>query len=252
MGDLVRLESDGAVGVITLDNPPHNLMGDRFVDEYSAAQEDAVASGARAILVRSDLRHFCAGADPAALADRTTPMDPVAILDRLESIPVPTVAALHGAVLGGGLELALTCDFIVAAETATIGSVEVGIGLAPLLGAVQRLTERAGSARACEITMLGRRYRPEVLERWGIINLVVADDELAAASLSLARQLAAGPTIALGSIKRLARIASTSGVRAADQALTAELAPMWASNDVQRGLAALATTGPGSAVFEGN
>ncbi len=252
MGDLVRLEVNGAVGVITLDNPPHNLIGDRFIDEYGAAQEDAVASGARAILVRSDLRHFCAGADPAALADRTTPMDPVAILDRFESIPVPTVAALHGAVLGGGLELALPGDFIVAAETATIGSVEVGIGLAPLLGAVQRLTDRAGSARAREITMLGRRYRPDVLERWGVINLVVADDELAAASLSLARQLAAGPTIALGSIKRLARIASTSGVRAADQALTAELAPMWASDDVQRGLKALATTGPGSAVFEGN
>lgn len=252
MWDLVRLEFDGAVGVITLDNPPHNLISDRFIDDYGAAQEQAVAAGARAILVCSDLRHFCAGADPSSLADRATPMDPVAILDRLESIPVPTVAALHGAVLGGGLELALTCDFIVAAETATIGSVEVGIGLAPLLGAVQRLAERAGPARAREIAMLGRRYRPDVLERWGVINLVVPDDELRPAALSLARQLAAGPTVALASIKRLVRIASTSGVREADHALTSELAPMWASQDVQRGLTALATTGPGTAVFEGN
>ena len=205
-----------------------------------------------AILIRSELRHFCAGADPAALADRTTAMDPVEVLDRLESISVPTVAAVQGAVLGGGLELALACDFIVAAETAQIGSVEVTIGLAPLLGAVQRLVDRAGPARAKEIAMLGRRYRPVVLERWGVVNLVVPDDELPTASMSFARQLAAGPTVALGSIKRLARIATTDGVRAADEALAHELAPMWASKDVTRGMEAMAKLGPGSAVFEGD
>jgi enoyl-CoA hydratase/carnithine racemase len=150
------------------------------------------------------------------------------------------------------VELALACVLIVAASTAQIGAVEVTIGLAPLLGGVQRLAERAGPARAREMAMLGRRYRPDVLERWGVVNLVVPDGELPAASLSLARQLAAGPTVALGAIKRLARIAATDGVRAADEALTGELAPMWASNDVRRGLEAMARTGPGTAVFEGD
>ena len=252
MGELIRFELDGAVGVLTLDNPPHNLIGAQFIDEYCSAQEHAVEAGARAILVRSELRHFCAGADPSALADRSSAMDPVVILDRLESIPVPTVAGVHGAVLGGGLELALACDFIVAAESAQIGAVEVTLGLAPLLGAVQRLVDRAGPSRAKEIAMLGRRYRPEILERWGVVNLVVPDDELPASALSFAKQLAAGPTVALGSIKRLARMATTDGVRAADEALTRELAPMWASNDVKRGMESLAKLGPGSAVFEGN
>ena len=250
---MIRLTHDGAVGVVTLSHPPHNLIGDEFIDRYCSAQEDAVAAGARAILVRSDLRHFCAGADVKALGPNDgAGSDPAAVLNRLESIPVPTVAAIHGAVLGGGFELSLACDMIVAAESAQVGAVEVTLGLVPLLGAIQRLVARAGPARAREITMLGRRYRPAELERLGVVNLVVNDDELEDASLSLARQLAAGPTVALGVIKRVVNIALNDGTRAADEALSSELAAMWASNDVRRGTEAMFTDGPGTAVFEGN
>ena len=248
MPNLISLDTIGSVGVILLNNPPHNLIGGAFIEEYCSAQEQAVANGARAILVRSELRHFCAGADVSAL--EAGGVSAPEILNRLESIPVPTVAAVHGAVLGGGFELALACDFIVASESAQIGSVEVAIGLAPLLGAVQRLAERTGSARAREVAMLGRRYRPEVLEQWGVINLVTANDELESAALSLAQQLASEPTVALNAIKRIARIANTAGVDAADQALAEELAPMWASEDVKRGMAAMLETGPGTAVCE--
>ena len=250
---MIRLTHDGAVGVVTLSHPPHNLIGAEFIDRYCSAQEDAVAAGARAILVRSDLRHFCAGADVKALGPNDgAGSDPAAVLNRLESIPVPTVAAIHGAVLGGGFELSLACDMIVAAESAQVGAVEVTLGLVPLLGAIQRLVARAGPARAREITMLGRRYRPGELERFGVVNLVVPDDELEDASLSLARQLAAGPTVALRVIKRVVNIAVNEGTRAADEALSDELAAMWASNDVRRGTEAMFTGGPGTAVFEGN
>ena len=250
MTNLVTLDLVGAVGVVKLNNPPHNLIGGSFIDEYCDAQDLAIERGARAILVRSELRHFCAGADVSAL--EAGGVSAPEILDRLESVPVPTVAAVHGAVLGGGFELALACDFVVAAQSAQIGSVEVAIGLAPLLGAVQRLVERAGPARAREIAMLGRRYSPDVLERWGVINLVTPDEELESASLSFAQQLASGPTVALGAIKRIARIAQIDGVRAADEAMADELAPMWASHDVRRGLEAMNKTGPGTAIFEGN
>ena len=250
MSDQISLVINGAVGVVTLNNPPHNLIGEGFIDDYCEAQELAVENGVRAILVRSQLRHFCAGADTSGL-DGGGP-NAAEVLDKLESIPVPTVAAVHGAVLGGGFELALACDFILAAKSAEIGSVEVGIGLAPLLGAVQRLVERAGPARAREITMLGRRYSPDVLERWGVINLVTSDEELESASLAFAQQLAAGPTVALSAIKRIVRIAESNGVRAADEALAKELSVMWETQDVQRGLKALKETGPGTAIFEGN
>ena len=244
---MITLETVGSVGVVTLSNPLP-LDRSRIHRGILLPQERAVADGMRAILIRSDLRHFCAGADVSALDSGG--VDASVTLDRLESIPIPTVAAVHGAVLCGGFELALACDFIVAAQSAQIGSVEVAIGLAPLLGAVQRLTK--GAARAREIAMLGRRYSPDVLERWGVINLVTSDDELNSASLSLAQQLASGPTLALSAIKRIARLAGTDGVRAADLALADELAPMWASQDIKRGMKAMHETGPGTAVFEGD
>lgn len=249
MAELVSLKNDGAVAVVTLNNPPHNLLTSIFLEQYCSALEQASADGARAILIKSDLRHFCAGADVGALSAGT--LDASAILSRLESIPVPTIAALNGAVLGGGLELALACDFIVAAESAEIGAVEVHIGLAPLLGAVQRLVKLAGPARAREIAMLGRRYKPEVLERWGVINLVVADEEIGCAALSLARQFAAGPTVAIAGIKKLVNIAINEGTQAADQANGSALEAMWQSEDLQTGLKAMREGGPGTAIFEG-
>jgi len=249
MSELVVCAHDGAVAVVTLNNPPHNLIPAEFVEQYCTLLANAAAAGARAILIKSDLRHFCAGADIRALS--ADGLDAQAVLKRLESIPVPTVAALNGAVLGGGFELALACDFIVAAESAEIGSVEVHLGLAPLLGAIQRLTVLAGPARAKEITMLGRRYAPETLERWGVINLVVKEEDLANASLSLARQLASGPTVAIAGIKRLVNVTLNEGIAAADAGLATELKPMWRSEDLKRGIKAMQTNGPGTAGFEG-
>ncbi|MEL6985567.1 MAG: enoyl-CoA hydratase-related protein, partial [Actinomycetota bacterium] len=148
-------------------------------------------------------------------------------------------------------ELALACDFIVAASSARLGLVETTLGLAPLLGGVQRVVDRAGASRGKEIAMFGRRHDPAALERWGVVNVVVDDDELAGASMSFARQLAAGPTVAHGAIKRLAAIAVTDGVGAADQAQDREVEAIWASDDLQTGFRAFAETGPGTAIFEG-
>jgi enoyl-CoA hydratase/carnithine racemase len=100
--------------------------------------------------------------------------------------------------------------------------------------------------------MFARRHDPATLERWGIINLVVAEGELSAASMSWARQLAAGPTVALRGIKTLANLAARHGIAGADAQQVETNNEMWASQDQKRGLAAFAATGPGSAVFEGN
>ena len=99
--------------------------------------------------------------------------------------------------------------------------------------------------------MLGRRYDPEVLERWGVINLVVGEKELLSAARSLAKQLAAGPTVAIGSIKKLADVTVKEGVSAADSCAAELLAPVWDSRDLVRGREAMRETGPGTANFEG-
>jgi enoyl-CoA hydratase/carnithine racemase len=174
------------------------------------------------------------------------------MLADLEDIPVPTVAAINGGALGGGLEIALTCDMIIAADTAFLGQVEVAVGLLPLLGGTQRLAQRAGIARAKEIAMLGRRHTPQAFERWGIINQVVPESELGSASMTWARQLAAGPTQVIKGIKLQANLEARGGIAAAD-ARQVEINDMiWKAKDRQRGLDAFLTSGPATAAFQGD
>jgi enoyl-CoA hydratase/carnithine racemase len=164
---------------------------------------------------------------------------------------MPIVAAIHGVTVGGGLELALACDLIVASESAKIGCVEGTIGLNPLMGAIQRITQRAGAARAKEMVMLARRYDARTLERWNIINRVVPDDKLGDVSLSIARELANGPTVAHASTKAIVSHTLAHGVPATDDAMLELQAAYWKSDDLKRGLASLAADGPGVARFEG-
>jgi enoyl-CoA hydratase/carnithine racemase len=249
----IQFEKDGAVGVVTLAKPPHNLIDHKMLDELAAAYGKAVASGCRSILLRSAMRHFCAGANLDVIATQRWDQPALeALWSQLEDVPLPTVAAVHGAALGGGFELALMCDMIIAADTASFGMAEASLGLLPLLGGVQRVVQRAGPARAKEMAMFGRRHDPRALERWGVVNLVAAESELPAVSMSWARQLAAGATVALNCIKTAANLSARGGVAAADARQEALNAAMWRSNDQARGLAAFAATGPGSAVFEGN
>ena len=252
---IVTYQKDGAVGIVTLAKPPHNLIDEAFLDALLAAYGEAVTSGCRSIILRSAMRHFCAGADINAFTAggrRRGQKEFDELVDRLENVPLPVVAAVHGAALGGGFELALTCDVIIAANTASFGMAEASLGLLPLLGGVQRVVQRAGPARAKEMAMFARRHDPVALERWNIINLVVAESELPTASMSWARQLAAGPTVALRGIKSLANLSARHGIAGADAEQTETNNQMWASSDQKRGLAAFLATGPGSAVFEGN
>jgi enoyl-CoA hydratase/carnithine racemase len=252
----VKYEIDGAVGVVTLAKPPHNLLDDTLLEDLMTAYEKVVVEGARAILLRSSMRHFCAGAEVQTLG--TTSVIHIdkekfsRFFDVMENVSVPTVAALNGGVLGGGVELALTCDMILAADTAYLGQVEVAVGLHPLLGGTQRLVQRAGLARAKEIAMMGRRHTPEAFERWGIINLVVPEEELAVASMTWARQLAAGPTKIIAGIKTLANEAARHGTAAADARQVEINHMIWNTGDRKRGIDAFFTTGPGTAVYQGD
>ncbi|TDY23045.1 enoyl-CoA hydratase/carnithine racemase [Paraburkholderia sp. BL6665CI2N2] len=254
---IVQTEIKGHVTVLTMNRRPHNLMGPTLYRALLDEFDEAVKRGSRAILLRSNLRHFSAGAEVALFPDRIAKqgkalMDPLEVLRGFESLPIPIVVAVNGTCLGGGFEVALACDFSVVAESAKIGSVEVALGLHPLLGGIQRQVMRAGPARAKELALLGRRYDAATLERWGLINLVVPDDKLDEVALSVAQELAAGPTVAHAATKQLVRVAVNEGVAAADEAMFELQKPIWASQDLKRGLEAFDKAGPGTAVFEGN
>jgi enoyl-CoA hydratase/carnithine racemase len=253
----VKIEMDGAVGVVSLAKPPHNLIDDAMIADLLAAYRDLLAKGARAIVLNSEMRHFSAGAEMSSFSNGKTVIQHnhdqfLEFLDVLENAPVPTLAAVHGAALGGGLELALTCDMIIAADTAYFGQVENIVGLIPLLGGTQRLVQRAGIVRAKEIALIGRRHSAEAFERWGIINHVVPEAELRTAAMSLGKQLAAGPTAVLNGIKQQANLAANGGVRSADLEQVNLNNMIWQTGDRERGFASFFSTGPGTAEFKGD
>lgn len=261
---LVVREHVGDVAVLTMSYRPYNLVGPKLLGALASELASAQADRARAIVLRSSLRHFSAGADldlfaagtdgepPAAAAgDKSGRSATVEFLRSFELAPVPIVASVHGVCLGGGFEMALACDYIVAARSAKIGSVESTLGLHPLMGGLQRQVQRGGMARAKEMSLLGRRYDPDTLERWGMINLVVADEQLETATLAVAQELAHGPTVAHAATKQLAYIAANEGVLAADEAMAELQKPIWASEDLKLGLASFLKNGPGLAKFVG-
>ncbi|WP_207004516.1 enoyl-CoA hydratase/isomerase family protein [Trinickia mobilis] len=255
--EILAVEVRGKVSVLTMTHRPHNLMGPTMYRSLLAGFAEAVERGSRAILLRSALRHFSAGAEVSLFPERIERegkgvIDPVEILRAFETLPIPIVAAVNGVCLGGGFEVVLACDYSVVAESAKIGSVEVALGLHPLLGGIQRQVMRAGPARAKELAMLGRRYDAATLERWGLVNLVVPDDKLDEVSFSIAEELANGPTVAHAATKRLVSIALNDGVEAADKAMFEVQKPFWASADLKRGLDSFFKDGPGLAVYEGN
>jgi enoyl-CoA hydratase/carnithine racemase len=251
----IEYVKEGNVGIVTMARPPHNLLEGGMISELQETYGEVVSDGCRALILRSSMRHFCAGAEISYFSETSIQADGKALeafMSTLEDIPIPTVAAVNGGALGGGLEMALCCDMIIAADTAFLGQTEVIVGLIPVLGGTQRLAQRAGIARAKEIAMFGRRHDPVALERWGVVNLVVAEVELLNAAKSWARQLAAGPTIALKAVKVQANLAGRNGVAGAD-ARQIELNDMiWNAKDRKRGFDAFATTGPGTAVFLGD
>jgi enoyl-CoA hydratase/carnithine racemase len=247
---------DGAVAVLSMDLAPYNLMDRALNRELVAGLDWARERAARAVVLRSSLRHFSAGADLDAMladADRADVLgwDFVETLRAFDEHPAPVIASVHGVCVGGGFELALACDLIIAAESSKIGSVEVTVGLHPLMGAVQRITQRAGAARAKEMALLGRRYPAAALERWNIVNWVVDDEQLESATMVLAQELAHGPSVANAATKRLVSIAVNDGTAAADEAMAEVQRPILSSRDFRTGVLSYRANGVGMAEFEG-
>ena len=161
------------------------------------------------------------------------------------------MALVHGLCLTAGLEASLGCDMIWAAEGSRFGLVERVVGLTPFGGGVQRMAERAGPARAREFVMTGELYGAETMLEWGVVNRVLPPGELLERGMELARELAAGPTIAHGATKRLVRAYLEGGVAAADDA-TAEIAgPLFDTEDLKGAVESFLRDGPGKASYEG-
>jgi enoyl-CoA hydratase/carnithine racemase len=220
---VIRFERDGGVGSIVLCAPPHNWLDRQFADDLADAVHQAGESDIRALLIRAEGPHF---SDGGAAFDwrpdedrhwfRTFVAEVNASYRAIEALPIPVVAAVRGDVMGGGFELALSADLIIASETATFICVEVTTGMVPLAGAVQRIAAAAGPFHAARIAMLSQPVTATEAAALNLIAEVVPDTELDKTAAELARRFAEGPTRAYAAIKSLVKAQTGGGVAAAD------------------------------------
>jgi enoyl-CoA hydratase len=257
VADGFRFEQDGAVGVLTLDAPPMNLFSGELVESLHE-QLDAIESARpRALVLRAEGQVFTAGVDVSEFsglsADDASEFCRrlLGITHRVEALPLPTIACVHGLCLTAGFELSLACDMIWAAESARFGLVEIVVGVSPFMGGTQRVAERAGPARARELVMSGGLYDAAVLERWNVVNRVLPDGDLAEKSGRFAQRLADGPTLANNATKRVVRAYLDRGVRGADAEVPDIVAPLFDSEDLKAAVQTFLEQGPGNATFEG-
>lgn len=207
----IRYALDQSVATITLARGDRlNAIIPEMLAELRTALDRAVDDGARAVLIAGEGRAFCSGADLIARSDGGLPDDLGQLLEThynplartLAALPIPVVTAVQGAAAGAGCSLALHGDFTVAARSAYFLLAFVNIGLVPDFGATWLVTRAVGRARALEMMLLGERVTAEQALDWGLIHRVVAEEALMDEALVLARRLAAGPTAAMGMIRR--------------------------------------------------
>jgi len=192
----ILLERRGRVGLITLNRPEvlNALNLALMTDVVTAATELDADAGIGAIVLTGSARAFAAGADIKEMSTQTY-MD-MYLADwfsgwgRLAAVRTPLIAAVSGHALGGGCELAMLCDFIIAADTAKFGQPEIKLGVIPGIGGSQRLTRAVGKAKAMELILTGRTIDAGEAERAGLVARVVAADDLLENALATATTIA--------------------------------------------------------------
>jgi enoyl-CoA hydratase/carnithine racemase len=217
---LVEITVDGHVALCRLNRPEaRNALSPELMDELADAIERLDADPEiRAIVIAGSDEVFAAGADIRALRDRTFEQSlrsPAArFWPRVAACKTPLVAAVSGYALGGGCELALLCDLIVASEKAEFGQPEITLGIIPGGGGSQRLARVMGKQRAMELVLTGRRIDADEAYRLGIVNEVVRSREWLERALELAQRIARRPPIAVRLAKQAVLAADETGLAA--------------------------------------
>jgi len=218
----IKVSRAGDVVTIALNRPDKlNALTPAVFGELGAAMADGVAQGARALVLTGEGRFFCSGADiaPDGAGYDGLPEDLGELLDaaynpfarQLAALDIPVVTALNGPCAGAGISIALAGDIVVMAESAYLLLAFVNIGLVPDAGATWLVARSVGRARALDMALLGERMGAAEAKSAGLVTRVVADDAVLAQAQELAARLAAGPTRAMGLIRRQVAFALEQG-----------------------------------------
>jgi len=258
MGEYVTLEVSEGVGVIRLQRPPMNVLNLQMQREFAecarAADEDAAV---RAVVLHGGPKVFAAGADVKEMVDWDASTASVnshalhASFAAVAAVGKPTIAAITGYALGGGLELALCCDLRVAGDNAKLGLPEILLGIIPGAGGTQRLTRLVGPSRAKDLVLTGRFVTADEALAIGLVDRVVAPDDVLEQAMSLASRLAKGAPLAQRAAIRAIEAAVDCDVKTGLEAERTEFAALFATQDQTTGMASFIEHGPGRAEFAG-
>ena len=212
----VQLELRDKVAVIILNRPDRlNALTVAVAEDFMAAVSEAIEKGARAVVLTGSGRTFCAGGDlreMQEIANREGRVEaffdePLRLLNEIvlmiRSTSIPFIAAVNGVASGGGCNLALACDVVIATRSAKFNQAFIKIGLSPDCGGTFFLPRLVGLRRAAELMFTGDFVDAEKAQQMGMINSVVEDDELMKHAIAMAERLAEAPTAAIGQIKQL-------------------------------------------------
>ena len=249
----LRLQRHGPVTELVLDRPQAlNALSTALAREIAAACAQVAAdTGTRVVVLSSSSpRAFCVGADLKERAGFTDAdllaQRPVlrAAFSGVPSLPQPAVAAVAGFALGGGTELALSCDLLVADETAVLGLPEVGVGLVPGGGGTQLVARRIGAGRAADLVLTGRRVQALEAVAMGLVDRYVGRLDVREQALELARQVAANSPVATRAAKRALRLGADADLRTGLEVEDAAWRTTALSADRREGIAAFAQKRP--------
>ena len=258
MSDLVRLDVADGIGTIRLDRPPMNAINRELTRQlHDVVRRAAERDDVRAVVLYGGPKVFAAGADIKEMAPLGyTEMLDVSLglqeaLNAVARIPKPVVAAVTGFALGGGCELALCADFRVAGDNAKLGQPEILLGVIPGAGGTQRLPRLVGPTKAKDLIYSGRFVAADEARDIGLVDQVVAPDDVYSAAVDLAARYASGPSYAL----RAAKEAIDGGLEVGiDTGLAMErtlFAALFATEDQTIGMTSFIESGPGKATFVG-
>jgi enoyl-CoA hydratase/carnithine racemase len=258
MSEFVRFEVEDGVGTLLLARPPMNALSSQVQQEIREAAHEATArEDVRAVVVYGGPKVFAAGADVKEMVGWSY-QEMVVRSAALQSaftavarIPKPTIAAITGYALGGGCELALCCDLRVAGDNARLGQPEILLGIIPGAGGTQRLSRLVGPARAKEIIFTGRFVGAEEALRIGLVDRVVAPDDVYTEAVALARTLAHGPAFALRAAKEAIDRGREVDLETGVEIERLQFSALFATEDRAIGMASFVEHGPGKAQFVG-
>ena len=250
---ITELSTDGAVATLLLNRPDaRNALSIDLCNEIVATLDD-VPDEARVLVVAGAGKVFCSGADFAAVAGPGAADFLPAFERMLEAVArfrLPTIASIHGAALGGGLQLATVCDFRVASESAKLGIPSSRLGIVINYENVQRLVLLAGTAVAKEVLMTGRTYSGAEAAGAGLVTTSAPDDDLQGAVSELADRIASNAPLSVQGVKRAIQVVADTlaDARSTNEGRVAEIDRLvveaYASEDLQEGLAAMSEKRP--------